>query len=108
VACGKSPAPARCHRLIALPSAKGPTRVGPYCWEYGFHEVAGTRFLNAVGRRCSVPASRLASMPIYVKDEAKRLQAWRWCRMQDLNPRPTAYKAVALPAELIRRRAALI
>lgn len=26
----------------------------------------------------------------------------RWCRVRDLNPRPTAYKAVALPAELTR------
>ena len=26
-----------------------------------------------------------------------------WCRLRDLNPRPTAYKAVALPAELNRR-----
>ncbi len=25
-----------------------------------------------------------------------------WCRMQESNPRPTAYKAVALPTELIR------
>ena len=29
---------------------------------------------------------------------------WWWCRVRDLNPRPTAYKAVALPAELTRPR----
>ena len=27
----------------------------------------------------------------------------RWCRLRESNPRPTAYKAVALPAELNRR-----
>ena len=26
----------------------------------------------------------------------------RWCRNKDLNPGPTDYKSVALPAELLR------
>src|SRR5690606_27504185 len=30
-----------------------------------------------------------------------------WCRLSDSNGRPTAYKAVALPAELKRRHAGL-
>lgn len=34
--------------------------------------------------------------------------AKRWCRMQDSNSRPTDYKSVALPAELIRRPLKLI
>ncbi len=29
-------------------------------------------------------------------------QILSWCRMQDLNPRPSVYKTAALPAELIR------
>ena len=29
---------------------------------------------------------------------------WNWCRLRDLNPRPTDYKSVALPAELSRPR----
>ena len=28
----------------------------------------------------------------------------RWCRTRDSNPRPIAYEAIALPAELVRRR----
>ncbi len=32
------------------------------------------------------------------------LAAMVWCRKRDLNPQPTAYKAVALPVELFRQR----
>ena len=35
------------------------------------------------------------------------IAASAWCRLSDSNRRPTAYKAVALPAELSRRRAAV-
>ena len=38
-------------------------------------------------------------------DQAKPLI--QWCRLRESNPRPTAYKAVALPAELNRRFAHL-
>ena len=30
------------------------------------------------------------------------LQDFYWCRLQELNPRPTDYKSVALPTELNR------
>ena len=36
---------------------------------------------------------------------SSRKKSFRWSLGRDLNPRPTAYKAVALPAELSRRTA---
>ena len=37
-----------------------------------------------------------------IRTVAKYYEGKFWCRVRDLNPRPTAYKAVALPTELTR------
>ena len=38
------------------------------------------------------------------RQKVRRFAGRDWCRVEDLNPRPTAYKAVALPTELTRLR----
>ena len=39
---------------------------------------------------------------LYHTSERERNTGRKWCRKRDLNPQPTAYKAVALPIEPFR------
>jgi hypothetical protein len=54
------------------------------------------------GRGCKILKIGLKSVRHDGSDECSLRQQTAWCRVSDSNGRPTAYKAVALPAELTR------
>ena len=50
---------------------------------------------------------------LFLRQKMKNLQqcpagGWKWCPKTDSNRRPTAYKAVALPTELLRQEQRII
>ena len=52
-------------------------------------------------------AGRRSTVYIFYNKKIPNIGDIFWCRMSDLNQRPTDYKSAALPTELIRQRALL-
>lgn len=63
--------------------------------------------VQACGRQSVHTPDSARATPVTVttyefRDMFPELAGGRWCRRRDLNPRPTHYECVALPAELLR------